>query len=114
MHRWIMSAANTLARQGVGASEAERIIAAAMTRQPSPANEVASAVSKAYREKGERRPIAKVRSEKAQFSPKKLARIAARVDGIDEPGSIAAARCARISARQPVTCRLSFILGSMF
>jgi len=50
VHAWMLSTANRAARAGVSQVDAEQDILRAMTRPPSPASEVSSAVAKAYRE----------------------------------------------------------------
>lgn len=49
VHAWILSAANYCRRAGLSECEAERVIASVMTRPPNPANEVRTAIQKAYR-----------------------------------------------------------------
>jgi hypothetical protein len=47
-HVWVLSAANWCRRAGLPEIEAERLILATMTRPPSPANEIQTAIRKAY------------------------------------------------------------------
>lgn len=92
VHSWILAAANCLAAAGVSAAEAERIIHGSMSRPPSPANEIQTAVEKAYRERGtcsaprrysfalpHQRPLAPRPLTAIQFDPAKLARVASRI-----------------------------------
>jgi hypothetical protein len=53
VHSWILSCANIAAKEGVSPDDATARIKAAMTREERPANEVASTIQKAYRERGQ-------------------------------------------------------------
>ena len=48
VHRWIMETAWTLRLEGTRPEEARRILASSMTRRPSPANEIDTAVAKVF------------------------------------------------------------------
>ena len=48
VHSWLLAAANRCRHRGMTPDAAERELAAAMTRPPSPANEIITSVSKAY------------------------------------------------------------------
>ena len=50
VHNWLMSAANYYRRKQITADEAERLLAARITRHPKPANEIAAAIRKVYSE----------------------------------------------------------------
>ncbi len=86
VHSWIMSAANRCRHAGMSAPEAAAFIAARITRPPKPANEIATAVAKAFNSKtefqarpgGGRNPAPKPLAG-IQFDPAKLRAAAARV-----------------------------------
>ena len=92
----MMVCANKLAHAQVSPERACLLIHEAMTRPPSPANEVEVTVAKAYREvkayreaAGAYNPIPgkwqTILTEKPQFCPDKLNRIAARIpEAVDE------------------------------
>jgi hypothetical protein len=84
---WMIACANRLARTQVPPEEAETMILEAMTRPPSPANEVSATIRKVYNEPQDRRspiPWKGMQAEKPVFCPSKLRKIAARMDGVDE------------------------------
>ena len=73
VHPWIMSCASRAALAGLSPEDAESAILQAMTRQPSPSTEVASAIHKAYAEHGTGSMQAKYRPRHvASIKPKPL------------------------------------------
>jgi hypothetical protein len=83
---WMITCANRLARAQVPPDEAERIILARMTRAPIPPGEVSATIRKVYNEPQDQRSSAPwngVRTERPEFCPDKLQRIAARMGGVD-------------------------------
>ena len=73
VHPWIMSCASRAALAGLSPEDAESAILQAMTRQPSPSTEVASAIHKAYAEHGTGSMPAKYRPRHvASIKPKPL------------------------------------------
>jgi hypothetical protein len=86
VHSWILSAANFCRRAGMSPADAESLIAARITRPPKPANEIATAVAKAFNSKPAcparpyvgrytaPKPLAEI-----QFDAAKLRAVAARI-----------------------------------
>jgi hypothetical protein len=86
VHSWIMSSGHYCRRAGMSPAEAESFIAARITRPPKPANEVATAVAKAFDAKPDFRPrsytgrfTAPKKLTEIQFEPAKLHAAAARI-----------------------------------
>jgi hypothetical protein len=86
VHSWIMSAANSCRHVGMSAQETETFIAARITRPPKPANEIATAVAKAFNSKPPCHArtnggayIAPKKLADIQYDPAKLSAVAARV-----------------------------------
>jgi hypothetical protein len=86
VHSWIMSAANRCRFIGMTVQGTESFIAARITRQPTPTNEISTAVAKAFNSNTPRqtftyndRYIAPKRLVEIQFDPAKLRTAAARV-----------------------------------
>ena len=96
VHSWVMAESNRCFHAGLSPADAEQLITSRMTRPPSPANEVQTAIAKAYSEGGKfifakgtsfstrgtfRRPVP---ITEIKFDPDKLARAAGR---ITKPGN---------------------------
>jgi len=86
VHSWMLSAANSCRLTGMSAQETESFIAARITRPPKPANEIATAVAKAFNSK----PLCHARTHNGrctapkplveiQFDPAKLHAVAVRI-----------------------------------
>ena len=96
VHSWMMTVANKLAHARVSSEQACLTIREVMTRPPNPANEVEVTVAKACREASTYREAAgaynpipgkwrTIPTEKPQFCPDKLNRIAVRIpEAVDE------------------------------
>ena len=98
VHSWVWYAANTFAEAGFDSEIAVEVITHGMSRPPSPANEVAMAVRKAYALEEEPSMAGwqgahYTPAEKPEFCLTKLRRLAARMDGVD---------AAWLAARSPI------------
>src|SRR6266568_3257011 len=90
VHSWILATANRFRVAGLPEAEAERQIAAGITRPPSPANEIRTAIAKAYasnwrpcaiQRPQSNRPVfrAPVPITEIAFDPAKLKAVAERI-----------------------------------
>ena len=84
VHGWVLSTANRAALASVSPADAERDILSAMNRPPSPASEVATAISKAYREAKPNSPATYTRQTKPKPLPMTAAAFIRKGDGATE------------------------------
>jgi hypothetical protein len=111
---WMMTVANKLAHAQVSEEKACLFIHEAMSRPPNPAGEVEVTVAKAYREVKAYREAARaynpipgkwqtIPTEKPQFCPDKLNRIAARIPEAVEEDWLARRSKIRVDNRTPAS-----------
>ena len=94
VHSWLLGTANRCRNAGVPTDQATQLIGTAMTRPPSPPNEVEMAVEKAYREGDQWQPSGPRQARfvspgrgvpllvpitKIQYTPAKLSQVAGRI-----------------------------------